>query len=286
MLKEIFMNNILKIGAHMSLAGGYVKMAKAALNTGANTFQFFSRNPRGTNAKAVDKDEIHNFNVILAKNNISQVLVHGPYTLNLCSSKEETRNISLAMITEDLKRMELLPGNMYNFHPGSRLKQDTDTAIEQIASGLNSAMFKGMHTTVLLETMAGKGSEVGSTFEEIKAIIDKTHIKENIGVCIDTCHIWDGGYDIVNDLDSVLNKFDSIIGLEYLKAVHINDSMNELGSRKDRHALIGKGAIGLDAFERIINHKSLCNLPFYLETPTDDKGHGEEIKLLKNLYKQ
>ncbi len=279
------MNTGLKIGAHMSVAKGYVQMVKDAVNIGSDTFQFFSRNPRGAKAKAIDPEEIKEFRNMLSQNNITQVLVHAPYTLNLCSAKEETRNISLEMMTDDLKRMELYPGNLYNFHPGSRLKQDIDTAVEQISAGLNKAMFKDMHTTVLLETMAGKGSEAGRTFEELRAIIDKVELKDKIGVCIDTCHIWDGGYDIVNDLEGVLNEFDRIIGLEYLKAVHINDSLNERGSHKDRHALIGEGHIGLEAFKNIINHPSLCNLPFYLETPTDDKGHGEEIKLLKSLYK-
>lgn len=278
-------NNTLKIGAHMSVAKGYVQMTKDALNIDSNTFQFFSRNPRGAKAKPLNIEEINAFCNILAENNFAQVLVHAPYTLNLCSSKKETRDISLEMMTEDLKRMELYPGNLYNFHPGSRLKQDIDTAIDQISSGLNKAMFKDMHTTVLLETMAGKGSEVGRTFEELRSIIDKVFFKDNIGVCIDTCHIWDGGYDIVNNLDGVLNEFDKIIGLKYLKAVHINDSLNERGSHKDRHALIGKGQIGLDTFVNIINHPSLYNLPFYLETPTDNEGHGEEIKLLRSLYK-
>lgn len=274
-----------KIGAHISVAKGYVSMVHNAISIGANTFQFFSRNPRGTKAKKIDLNEINNFCNILKENNFSQILVHAPYTLNLCSSNENTRKLSLEMLTEDLKRMELYPGNLYNIHPGSRLNQNTDTAVEQIAEGLNNAMFNNMHTTILLETMSGKGSEVGKTFEELMSIINNVNLKNKIGVCIDTCHIWDSGYDIVNNLEGVLEEFDNIIGLKYLKAVHINDSLNERGSHKDRHALIGKGHIGIDTFERIINHKLLHNLPFYLETPTDLTGHGEEISLLKSLYK-
>lgn len=273
-----------KIGAHISVAKGYVPMVKDAISIGATTFQFFSRNPRGTKAKNIDLNEINEFRKKLKENNFGQILVHAPYTLNLCSSNENTRNLSLEMLTDDLKRMELYPGNLYNFHPGSRLKQDIKTAIEQIADGLNRAMFNDMNTTVLLETMAGKGSEVGKTFEELKSIIDKVNLKNKIGICIDTCHIWDGGYDIVNNLQGVLDEFDNIIGMKYLKAIHINDSLNEKGSHKDRHALIGKGYIGINAFTRIINHNYLCTLPFYLETPTDLKGHGDEISLLKNLY--
>lgn len=278
------MNNTFKIGAHISISKGYVPMVKDAIAIGANTFQFFSRNPRGTKAKDIDIKEMSNFCEILKDNNFTEILVHAPYTLNLCSSKTETRELSIEMLREDLKRMELYPNNLYNLHPGSRLKQDLDTAISQIAYGLNKAMFKDMHTTLLLETMAGKGSEVGRTFEELKSIIDKVDLKEKIGVCIDTCHIWDGGYDIVNNLDDVLIEFDNIIGLKYLKAIHINDSLNEIDSHKDRHALIGKGNIGLNTFKNIINHKSLTNLPFYLETPTDLIGHREEIIMLKNMY--
>lgn len=280
------MNNDLIIGAHMSVASGYVSMINDVIKIGGNTLQFFSRNPRGGNAKKIDLKEINEFKHIAQTNNISHFLVHAPYTLNLCSPKDSVRNFSLEMITDDLKRMEHIPHSLYNFHPGSKLNQDLSTASEQISQALNKAMFDEMTTTVLLETMAGKGSEVGRTFEELKSIIDKVHLKSSIGVCIDTCHIWDAGYDIVNNIDNVLMEFDKIIGLKYLKAIHINDSLNEKGSHKDRHALIGKGTIGIDAFESIINHPYLCNLPFYLETPTDNKGHGEEISLLRSLYKQ
>lgn len=275
-----------KIGAHISIAKGYIPMVKDAISIGATTFQFFSRNPRGTKARSIDINEIIEFRKMLKESNFSPILVHGPYTLNLCSSNEDTRNLSLEMLTEDLKRMELYPGNLYNLHPGSRLKQDINTAIEQIAEGLNRAMFNDMNTTVLLETMAGKGSEVGRTFEELRSIINKVNLKNKIGVCIDTCHIWDGGYDIVNNLEGVLEEFDNIIGMKYLKALHINDSLNEKGSHKDRHALIGKGHIGIESFNHIINHKYLRHLPFYLETPTDLLGHGKEISLLKSLYTQ
>lgn len=275
-----------KIGAHISIAKGYMPMVKDAISIGATTFQFFSRNPRGTKARSIDINEIIEFRKMLKESNFSPILVHGPYTLNLCSSNEDTRNLSLEMLTEDLKRMELYPGNLYNLHPGSRLKQDINTAIEQIAEGLNRAMFNDMNTTVLLETMAGKGSEVGRTFEELRSIINKVNLKNKIGVCIDTCHIWDGGYDIVNNLEGVLEEFDNIIGMKYLKALHINDSLNEKGSHKDRHALIGKGHIGIESFNYIINHKYLHNLPFYLETPTDLLGHSKEIFLLKSLYTQ
>lgn len=279
------MKSNFKIGAHISVSKGYKNMVEEAMSIGANTFQFFSRNPRGGKAKSVDEKEINEFNKLLRENDFEKIIVHAPYTLNLCSDKAETREFSESMISEDLKKMELFPGNLYNFHPGSRLKQNLDTAINQIAYSLNKAMFEGMKTTVLLETMSGKGSEVGSRFEEIRGIIDRVNIKENIGVCIDTCHIWDAGYDIVNNLEGVIEEFDNIIGLEYLKAVHINDSMNERGSHKDRHELIGKGYIGCNAFAEIINHNVFKNLPFSLETPTDLKGHGEEIEYLKSVYK-
>lgn len=274
----------MKIGAHISIAKGYKQMVKDALSIKANTFQFFSRNPRGSKSKEVSPEELIEFHNLLKENNFAEVLVHAPYTMNLCSEKKETREVSFNMLFDDLRKMEFYPNNLYNFHPGSKLKQDLETAVSQISSALNKALFEGMKTTVLLETMAGKGSEVGKTFNEIKSIIDKVELKSNIGVCIDTCHIWDGGYDIVNDLDGVLKEFDEIIGLKYLKAIHINDSLNPINSHKDRHALIGEGNIGLDAFKKIINHPHLKDKPFFLETPTDLEGHKKEIEMLKSYY--
>lgn len=274
----------LKIGTHLSVAKGYAALAKNAIQIGANTFQLFIRNPRGARAKEIRQDEFEAFRDILRKHSFTPFLAHAPYTLNLCSSSRHLRELSVQMLDEDLKRMEFMPGNFYNLHPGNRLKQSVGCAVGQIAEALNHVMFPDMQTTVLLETMSGKGSEVGQCFEELKNILDRVEQKDKIGICMDACHMWDSGYDIVNHLDEVLEQFDRIIGLKYLKAFHINDSMNDRASHKDRHTLIGNGKIGEDTIRTIINHPCLYQLPFILETPTDLKGHAEEIRVLKEQY--
>lgn len=273
------------IGCHLSVSKGFEAMGKEALSIGANTFQFFTRNPRGGKAKKIDKDDIDKLIKLMKENNFGKILAHAPYTLNPCSKDEKLRRFALSTMTDDLKRMEYLPNNLYNFHPGSHVGQGIDKGIELISSQLNKVLYEDMTTTVLLETMSGKGSEVGSKFEELKAIIDNTNLKDKMGICLDTCHVFDGGYDIVDNLENVLEEFDRIIGLNRLKAIHINDSMNYLGCHKDRHQKIGKGGIGIDAFERIINHPALKNLPYYLETPNELDGYAEEIRLLRNLQK-
>lgn len=277
---------MLTIGCHLSAAKGYLDMAKTAVLIGANTFQFFTRNPRGGKAKAIDEKDIAAFAEYSAENGIKTILAHAPYTLNACSADPSIREFALNTMADDIRRMEYTPGQLYNFHPGSHVKQGAEVGIELVSSHLNKVLYPEMTTTVLLETMAGKGSEVGRTFEELRAIIDRTELDEKLGVCLDTCHISDGGYDIVNNLDGVLEEFDTIIGLDRLKAIHINDSKNPLGTHKDRHEKIGEGTIGTDAFEKMINHKSLRNLPFFLETPNDLDGYKHEIKLLKSLYKE
>ena len=274
----------LKIGTHLSVAKGYVRLAEDAVSIGANTFQFFIRNPRGARAKRIDHREIEVFLKVLREHDFTPFLAHAPYTLNLCSASEHLRELSEQMLAEDLDRMELMPGNLYNLHPGNRLDQPLELAVEQIAGALNRVIFPEMKTTVLLETMAGKGSEVGRCFEELKEILDRVERKEKIGVCMDACHLWDSGYDVVSGLEALLDQFDRQIGLEYLKAFHINDSMNPRESRKDRHTVIGTGHIGEDAIVRVINHPALCRLPFILETPTDLAGHAEEIRILKERY--
>jgi deoxyribonuclease-4 len=276
---------MLKIGCHLSVSKGYEAMGRDALSIGASTFQFFTRNPRGSKAKSINKDDIDKLINILNKNKFGKLIGHAPYTLNVCSNNEKTREFGLEVMDDDLKRMECLPGNFYNFHPGSHLKQGVKTGIEYIIKALNKIIWHEQTTTVLLESMSGRGTEIGSTFEELKQIIDGVKENDKIGVCLDTCHVYDSGYDITNDLDGVLNKFDEIIGFDKLCAIHLNDSKNPLASRKDRHENIGKGYIGIDAMQRIINHPKLYNLPFFLETPNDLTGHGEEIKLLKGLYR-
>ena len=276
---------MLKIGCHLSVSKGYEAMGRDALSIGASTFQFFTRNPRGSKAKSINKDDIDKLINILNKNKFGKLIGHAPYTLNVCSNNEKTRECGLEVMDDDLKRMECLPGNFYNFHPGSHLKQGVKTGIEYIIKALNKIIWHEQTTTVLLESMSGRGTEIGSTFEELKQIIDGVKENDKIGVCLDTCHVYDSGYDITNDLDGVLNKFDEIIGFDKLCAIHLNDSKNPLASRKDRHENIGKGYIGIDAMQRIINHPKLYNLPFFLETPNDLTGHGEEIKLLKGLYR-
>lgn len=273
---------MLNIGCHLSISNGFEAIGKQALKINANTFQFFTRNPRGGSARKIVQSDIDALLKIMSENNFAKILAHAPYTMNLCSAKADTREFALNTLIDDLQRMEYLPDNLYNFHPGSHIGQGVKTGIEQITKALNTAMFESMTTTVLLETMAGKGSEIGSRFEELKMIIDGVELNDKIGVCFDTCHVFDGGYDIVNKLDEVLDEFDKVIGIERLKAVHLNDSMNYLGCHKDRHQKIGEGAIGLEAFEKIINNKYLCSLPFYLETPNDLNGYAKEIELLRS----
>lgn len=275
---------MLNIGSHLSISNGFEAIGRQALEIGANTFQFFTRNPRGGAARIIDIKDVQALQELMQKNGFSQILAHAPYTMNLCSAKEQTREFAFNTLVDDLNRMEYLPDNLYNFHPGSHTGQGVETGIAQIADALNRAIKPEMHTTILLETMAGKGSEIGSRFSELRAIIDLVECKDKMGVCLDTCHIFDAGYDIVNDLDGVLAEFDREIGIDRLKAVHINDSMNYLGCHKDRHEKIGKGGIGIDAFERIINHRYLRDLPFFLETPNDIDGYAKEIALLRAKF--
>lgn len=271
------------IGCHISAAKGYAAMGKQALKLGANTFAFFTRNPRGGKAKEIIPSDVEELLQIMEENRFGKLVAHAPYTMNLCAAKEDIRQFSKEMLQDDLQRMEYLPGNYYNFHPGSHVGQGSETGVEYISQALNDALKPSQTTTVLLETMAGKGSEVGRSFQELKAILDRVELSEKMGVCLDTCHIWDGGYDIVHQLDNVLEEFDSVIGLERLKAIHLNDSMNDLDSHKDRHEKIGEGKLGLEAVGRVINHPVLRGLPFILETPNDDAGYQKEIALLKDM---
>lgn len=276
---------MLNIGCHLSTAKGFLAMGRDALSIGANTFQFFTRNPRGGQAKAIDQDDLDAFIAFAAEHRFVQLLAHAPYTLNPCSADEKTRQFALETMLDDLARMERLPGNLYNFHPGSHVGQGEDAGIEMIVAQLNAVLTRELTTTVLLETMAGKGSEVGRTFEEVRRILDGVVLQEKMGVCLDTCHVNDAGYDIVNDLDGVLETFDRVIGLERLRAIHLNDSMNPLGARKDRHERIGHGHLGLPAITRIINHPRLRHLPFLLETPNELPGYAEEIALLRGVFR-
>ena len=275
---------MLKIGNHLSSSKGYEAMGKMAVKLGANTFAFFTRNPRGGKAKDINPKDVEAFLQYAEEHQIQQLVAHAPYTLNPCSADPALREFAKDTFADDLKRMEYTPGNFYNFHPGSHVKQGAETGIAYIAEMLNEVLTENQTTTVLLETMAGKGSEVGRNFEELRAILDRIHLQEKMGVCLDTCHVWDGGYDIVGDLDGVLAEFDRVIGLKWLKAIHLNDSLNERGSHKDRHARIGEGKIGLEALVRVINHPVLRELPFILETPNDDAGYAAEIALLKSHY--
>ena len=275
---------MLKIGCHLSSSKGYEAMGKTALSINANTFQFFTRNPRGGKAKEIKPTDVEKYLKLAVANDINCILAHAPYTLNAASADEGLREFARNTMADDLVRMEYTLGNCYNFHPGSHVGQGVEVGITYIADMLNSILTPEQNTTVLLETMAGKGSEIGRTFEELREIMDRVTLKEKIGVCLDTCHVWDGGYDIVNDLDGVIQKFDSVIGLSNLKAIHLNDSMNPLGTHKDRHAKIGEGMIGLDAIVRIINHPALKHLPFYLETPNELDGYAKEIEMLKERY--
>ncbi len=277
---------MLHIGCHLSVSQGFRHMGEEALSIGADTFQFFTRNPRGGSAKEWDPVDTDGFNVFMKEQKFAPVLAHAPYTLNCCSATEKTRHFALQAMSEDLQRLEAIDHCRYNFHPGSHVGQGAGTGITLIADMLNQCMFAGQKTTILLESMAGKGSEVGRSFEELAAILERVEMNEKMGVCLDTCHVFDGGYDIVNQLDDVLEQFDAIIGLDRLKAVHINDSKNVLGSHKDRHEKIGEGNIGFAAFTRIINHPALRKLPFYLETPNDLAGYAKEITMLRQAYQE
>lgn len=276
---------MLRIGCHLSSSGGFSAMGKTALSIGANTFQFFTRNPRGGAAKAISQDDVDTFLSLCQEHDIKNILAHAPYTLNACAAKESVRKFAFNTMADDLKRMEYIPGNMYNFHPGSHVGQGVEAGIKMIAEVLNTVMWEGMNTTVLLETMAGKGSEVGSRFEEIRDIMALSNCQDKLGVCLDTCHIYDAGYDIVNDLDGVLDNFDMVIGLDRLYAIHLNDSKNPYSSHKDRHEVLGGGSLGTDAIERIVNHPKLKTLPFLLETPNELEGYAKEIALIKTLYR-
>ena len=271
------------IGAHLSSATGFYKMGRTALEIGANTFQFFCRNPRGAKAKPLDPPDLEKLRGLLAESGFGPVVAHAPYIMNACSRDEGIRGLAAEMMAGDLRLMEYLPGNFYNFHPGSHVGQGIEAGCAQIAAMLNAVIRPEQQTVVLLETMAGKGTEIGGRFEELRAIIDQVKCQDRIGVCMDTCHMSDAGYDILGNLDGVLEEFDRVVGLERLCAVHINDSMNPLGARKDRHARIGEGTLGEAFFARLITHPKLCRLPFVLETPNDDAGHGAEIARLRAL---
>lgn len=270
------------IGNHLSASKGYAAMGKAALALDANTFAFFTRNPRGGKAKEIDEKDVEKFLNFAKEHEFGKIVAHAPYTMNLCAAKEDVRSFSKEMLLDDLKRMEYTPYNYYNFHPGSHVGQGAEKGIALIAEALNEALKPEQTTTVLLETMAGKGTEVGRTFEELREILDRVELNDKMGVCLDTCHVWDGGYDIVNDLDGVLNEFDHVIGLDRLKAVHFNDSMNDCGSHKDRHAKIGEGKIGAEAMRRVALHPLLEGRPFILETPNDDEGYRREIQMVRS----
>lgn len=274
---------MLRIGCHLSFSRGFLAMAGDAEKIGATTFQFFTRNPRGGAAKNWEQEDIQAMLDVFRRAGIARPLAHAPYTLNACAKDGNIRRFARETMEDDLKRLERIPDVMYNFHPGSHVGQGTEEGIRLIADTLNQVLWEGMHTTVLLETMAGKGSEVGRSFQELRAILDRVELSHKMGICLDTCHVWDGGYDIAGDLDGVLGEFDREIGLEKLKAVHLNDSMNPSGSHKDRHEKIGKGCIGLEAFRRIVNHPALRGLPFYLETPNELEGYQEEIAMLKGM---
>ena len=271
------------IGCHLSAADGFRGLARDAIAVGANVFQFFTRNPRGGAAKPIDPEDVADFLATARKERFGPILAHAPYTLNACSAKEDTRRFAREVFADDLARMEHVPGNLYNFHPGSRVGQGVETGIAQIAGILAEVLRPEQSTTVLLETMSGKGSEVGGRFEELRAILDRAALGARMGVCLDTCHVWDAGYDVAGDLDGVLREFDRVVGLDRLRAIHLNDSRNPLGARKDRHARIGEGCIGLEALVRVVNHPLLRDLPFYLETPQDElSGWAAEIALLRS----
>lgn len=275
---------MLNIGCHLSASNGYEFMGKQAIEIGANTFQFFSRNPRGSKSKKVDPEDVEALLKLMEENEFSKIVAHAPYTMNACSDKKGTREFTVKIMEEDLEKMEYLPNNYYNFHPGNHVKQGVDVGIKYITDMLNRVLKPEQTTIVLLETMAGKGTEIGKNFEELKQIIDGVNLSQKMGVCLDTCHVYDAGYDIVNDLDGVLDEFDKIIGLDKLYAIHLNDSKNPFENHKDRHEKIGEGFIGKEAIINVINHEKLCHLPFVLETPNDLSGYANEIKMLKEAY--
>lgn len=274
---------MLYLGCHLSSSKGFLQMGKTALSIGANTFQFFTRNPRGSRAKQMDPEDALALRELMRDNGFSAIVAHAPYTLNACSSTPETREFAEQTMADDLRRLEALPGTLYNFHPGSHTGQGMEEGIRLIADQLNRILTPEQHTTVLLETMAGKGTEVGGHFEELRAILDRVELRDHLGVCLDTCHVHDAGYDIVNDLDGVLREFDRVIGLSRLRALHLNDSKNPLGSHKDRHEKIGEGFLGLDTFARIVRHPQIRGLPLCLETPNELTGYAAEIALLRGL---
>lgn len=274
------------LGCFLSSSKGYEWMGKTALSMGADTFQYFTRNPRGGKVKALDPEDISKLAAMQADGRLGPIVAHAPYTINPCSATERTREFALETMTDDLRRLEYLPGNFYNFHPGSHVGQGRERGVELIAETLDQVLFPGMHTTVLLETMAGKGSEIGGSFEELREIIDRVKLPEYLGVCLDTCHVHDAGYDIVHDLDGVLTKFDTVIGLDRLKALHINDSMNPCGARKDRHEKLGQGCIGLEAIGSVVRHPALQGRPMSLETPNELDGYAAEIAILRNMIRE
>jgi deoxyribonuclease IV len=276
---------MLTIGCHLSTSKGFAAMGETALSIGANTFAFFTRNPRGGKAKAIDSADARALRDLMTENRFGTLVAHAPYTLNPCSDKPHAREFARECMADDLVRMESVPGNFYNFHPGSHVGQGADSGIELISALLNGVLRPEQTTTVLLETMAGKGTEVGRSFQELAQIIEQVELSDRMGVCLDTCHVHDAGYDIVNDLDGVLEEFDRVVGIDRLRAVHLNDSKNELGSRKDRHECIGMGSIGLEAFKRIVNHPALRDLPFILETPNELPGYAREIELLRDMVR-
>ena len=276
---------MLHIGCHLSSSKGFAAMGRQALELGADTFQFFTRNPRGSKAKDLDPADAEALMALMAEHRFAPIIAHAPYTLNLCGAEEKNRAFARETMADDLRRMEHVPGQYYNFHPGSHVGQGVETGIALIADGLNAILREDQTTTVLLETMAGKGSEVGGRFEELREILDRVELKDHMGVCLDTCHVSDGGYDIIGDLDGVLTEFDKVIGLSRLKAIHLNDSKNPAGARKDRHACIGEGCIGLEALTRVVRHPALKDLPFCLETPNELPGYAREIALMREQAK-
>ena len=276
----------LYIGNHTTSSKGYTRMARQMIANGGNTFAFFTRNPRGGRAKEIDPEDVRKFLEQTEEYKFGKIVAHAPYTLNACAAKENIREFARETMADDLKRMEWMPGNYYNFHPGSHVGQGAEAGVRMIAEMLNEVLTEEQTTTVLLETMSGKGTEMGRNFEELRQILDLVEKKDKMGICLDTCHVWDGGYDIVNNLDGVLEEFDRIIGLEKLKAIHLNDSLNDLGSHKDRHARIGEGRIGLEALVRVIRHPRLEGIPFILETPNDDEGWAAEIRTLREAYEK